>query len=151
MVTVRTALHHFSLLLGGMKQEGAVLKERFPQDGLNWEQSYAVSGDRSTLSSHDQTCYAVWDTGACRQECDPHDDIRDSQSVANYSHLKETQTHTCCSFNEHSGCLQIHCCQLRGLKRLALILPILYCVLLPTWNWPIRGSPSISKLCTIKI
>lgn len=41
-----------------------------------------------TLSSNNETGYAVWDTGACCQESDAHDDIRDSQSVANYSHLK---------------------------------------------------------------
>lgn len=121
---------------GEMRQGRAVLKDRFPLDRLNWEQSYSISGDRSTLSSHDQTRYAVWDAGACCQERDPHDDIRDSQSVANYSHLKETQRHTCCGFSDHSGCLQIHCCQLCGLKRLALIFLILYGVLFPTWNWP---------------
>lgn len=92
-----------SLLLEGMKQGRAVLEDRYPLDRFHWEQSYTVSGDRSTLSSHDQTRYAVWDAGACRQERDPHDDIRDSQSVADYSHLKETQRHMCCGFNDHSG------------------------------------------------
>lgn len=62
-------------------------------------------GDRSTLSSHDQTRYAVWDAGACRQEGDPHDDIRDSESVANYSHLKEPHSPVCrywsLGFNPH--------------------------------------------------
>lgn len=43
---------------------------------------------RDTLPGHNQTGYAVWDAGACCQESDAHDDIRDSKSVANYSHLK---------------------------------------------------------------
>lgn len=45
--------------------------------------------ERFTLPGHDETGYAVWDAGASRQESDAHDDIRDSQSVANYSHLRE--------------------------------------------------------------
>lgn len=53
-------------------------------------QSKNVSvGKRYTLPSHNQTGYAVWDAGACCQESDAHDDIRDSKSVANYSHLRE--------------------------------------------------------------
>lgn len=44
--------------------------------------------ERCTLSSHNETSYAVWDTGASSQESDAHNDIRDSQSVADYSHLK---------------------------------------------------------------
>lgn len=48
--------------------------------------------ERYTLPGHNETGYAVWDAGACRQESDAHDDIRDSQSVANYSHLREIYT-----------------------------------------------------------
>lgn len=131
-----------SLLLGGGWSKG----ELYWKTDFHWidliENNPIVSGDRSTLSSHDQTRYAVWDAGACRQERDPHDDIRDSQSVANYSHLKEAQRHTWCDFNDHSGCLQIHCRQFHGLKRLALIFLISLCSA-PTWTWPIRGSLSI--------
>lgn len=46
--------------------------------------------DRCTLPSHNETGYAVRDTGACCQESNAHDDIRDSQSVPNYSHLRGT-------------------------------------------------------------
>lgn len=56
-------------------------------------------GHRSTLSSHDQTRDAVRNAGASRQERDPHDDVGDSQSVANYSHLKEQH----CAFNDQPG------------------------------------------------
>lgn len=42
-----------------------------------------------TLPSHNETGYAVWDAGAGCQESDAHDDIRDSQSVPDYSHLRE--------------------------------------------------------------
>lgn len=49
-------------------------------------------GERHTLPSHDETGYAVWDTGACCQESDAHDDIRDSQSIANNGHLREINT-----------------------------------------------------------
>ncbi len=46
--------------------------------------------DRCTLSSHDEAGYAVRDAGACCQESDAHDNIRNSQSVPNYSHLRGT-------------------------------------------------------------
>lgn len=41
-----------------------------------------------TLSSHDETGYAVGNAGACCQESDAHDDVRDSQGVADHSHLR---------------------------------------------------------------
>lgn len=46
---------------------------------------------RDTLPGHDETGYAVWDAGAGCQESDAHDDIRDSESVANYSDLKKSE------------------------------------------------------------
>lgn len=48
-----------------------------------------VQRERYTLPSHNETGYAVWDAGACCQESDAHDDIRDSQSEPDYSHLRE--------------------------------------------------------------
>lgn len=40
-----------------------------------------------TLSCNYNTSHAVWNTGACCQKGDAHDDIRDSQSEADDSHL----------------------------------------------------------------
>lgn len=50
---------------------------------------YWLVRERYTLASHNETGNAVWDAGAGGQESDAHDDVRDSQCVANYSHLQE--------------------------------------------------------------
>lgn len=42
---------------------------------------------RGTLPGHDEAGYAVWDAGAGSQESDAHDDVRDSESEANYGDL----------------------------------------------------------------
>lgn len=64
------------------------------------------------MPSHDETSYAVWDAGSCRQESNAHDNIRNSQSVADYGHLKvymggsaqqmatQSKTKDKCSFDE---------------------------------------------------
>lgn len=44
-----------------------------------------------TLPCHYNTSHAVWDAGACCEEGDAHDDIRNSQSEANHGHLKQNR------------------------------------------------------------
>lgn len=41
-----------------------------------------------TLPCDYNTSHAVWDAGACCQEGDAHDDVRDAESEANHGHLK---------------------------------------------------------------
>ena len=42
-----------------------------------------------TLSGHYEAGHAVRYTGARCQECDAHDDVRDTQREANHSHLTQ--------------------------------------------------------------
>lgn len=44
-----------------------------------------------TLPRHYHTSHAVWDAGACCEEGDAHDDVRNSQSEANHGHLEQNR------------------------------------------------------------
>lgn len=62
-------------------------------------------GERNTLSSHDEAGYAIWNTCACGQKRDPHDDIRDSQGVTNYGDLKRHRDGSVnCKFTQIQKC-----------------------------------------------